>query len=609
MAKKTDEARQKELEKVTEIVTIHRYHLEQWNARLKAIRNNNAMVLGDQWDNKVREKLKKQNRPVITLNLELPLVMQLLGLQRTRPKSDKIIPVDNYGDDKIAEIMSKIMKHIANSNNQDYVEEQWFTAGVIGGVGWVELETDHEENPVFPQIKITPGDNTMILPDPDAKDPFQKDWKRVIKSAWMTWAAIHDRWSDSVDKKPPDSNSIADAWRLLSSKMPAPFRNTSQDDLVDRINDLYRVVELWERKKERIVKLVHNVSNEVHEVPEKSDIQSFIDADYSVVSVGVRYYLEQTVSLPYIHEILATKRHDYYYYPFFGFFPMKFAGLPIVNSIGYVENLHGVQEEKNRARSAMNDAVQKMPAGGMILPPGEDELMKDLKDRGSEPGFYGMRAGSSGAIEHLQQTFPSGWNGLMNSNDVDFQRISAQPLAMRGESESSEESGTLFRAKVAQGVTSMAPIFSAFGMARRLLGTAVIERIQKDYTEERIFRIIGEDPTQSEIVAINTKDATGRMLNDVSVGKYDIVLEEELHVKSQREESMAAWSEIVKALPPEQMAILTPELVRSSSLPNAREVADKLEQLTQQQFANNQNENQGGGQPPVQSIPSPGFSQ
>mgnify|MGYP001570036741 CR=1 FL=1 len=558
---------------IDKIIRLHSYVLEQYDDRLEAIYKNNAIVLGDQWDEELKAKLQSQGRPTYCLNIELSFVMQLLGMQKRQARSWKVVPVDDSGDDTVAEVLKKLLLQIANDNDLDYIDEQVFEAGVIGCVGWYYVDMDYDEDPRG-TIKIYIEDNTMVFPDPDAKMDNQQDWGYVIKTSWMTWDKIRKTWGDKVLSTPPELSVLSRWWELLRERLPAALRGRVKEELVDHVNNLYRVIDLWEREY-RDVRIVQDpASGSLHNVVNREAAEILVQRGWIPISFGKRPYLRLTTVLPHTDTVLEERLVNRRYFPFAGFYPMKFAGLPLVDCISYVENLHGVQDAININSSVVSDTLQRSVNGGILVGPGESALKRDLIERGSEPGYVGIKATNLN-IERLQQDFPSGTYQFLQMNEMYAQRISGQPLAQRGESESSEESGTLFRAKVQQGITTLAPIFSAFSRTRRLLAKIIMEFIQSEYTQERVVRIIGD---KNESLQINTRDpyAIERVLNDVTIGKYDVVIEDEPHIKAQRQDELRSLSEIIKVMPPEMVALIAPEIIENTDLPNRRELAERM---------------------------------
>lgn len=113
----------------------------------------------------------------------------------------------------------------------------------------------------------------------------------------------------------------------------------------------------------------------------------------------------------------------------------------------------------------------------------------------------------------------------------------------------------------------------------------MVEWIPAYYTEDRMQRIIGEDSTP-EMVSINKREAdeTGvhRIKNDLSVGRYDIVMDTGPGYDTKREEGAENLLEMVKIpILAEIVAKTAPDLLfRSIDHPYMQELADRLAAAT-----------------------------
>jgi hypothetical protein len=110
-----------------------------------------------------------------------------------------------------------------------------------------------------------------------------------------------------------------------------------------------------------------------------------------------------------------------------------------------------------------------------------------------------------------------------------------------------------------------------------LHGRKFLEIIQNHYTEERIFRIAGDD-SKSIMTSINMKAMTGmgtvERINDVTVGRYSVKVDQvPMSVSFQQAQFEEAMEILTKLGPVGQMLAQTaPHLiVEMSSLPNKQD--------------------------------------
>jgi hypothetical protein len=112
----------------------------------------------------------------------------------------------------------------------------------------------------------------------------------------------------------------------------------------------------------------------------------------------------------------------------------------------------------------------------------------------------------------------------------------------------------------------------------RQSGRICLDLIPHIYSEERVMRIIGADG-KGELVSINQKaqDAEGvdKVLNDVTVGEYDIVMETGPGYASKRQEAVDSMMTLLTA-DPNLMQQAGDLVFRNMDFPGADIIADRL---------------------------------
>jgi hypothetical protein len=106
-------------------------------------------------------------------------------------------------------------------------------------------------------------------------------------------------------------------------------------------------------------------------------------------------------------------------------------------------------------------------------------------------------------------------------------------------------------------------------------GRVLLDLIPHYYSEERMQRIIGDDGTPTS-VAINSRDpATARIKNDLSVGRYDVVMDTGPGYETRRLEMAEQMVDVVKIGPLAEVAAkAAPDLMFRSL--GMTEIADRL---------------------------------
>ena len=105
------------------------------------------------------------------------------------------------------------------------------------------------------------------------------------------------------------------------------------------------------------------------------------------------------------------------------------------------------------------------------------------------------------------------------------------------------------------------------------VGKIILDLIPKIYDTQRVLRIIGEDG-KPDMLSLNQRDAVGRVLNDTSVGQYDVVMETGPGYNSKRQEAVDAMMPLLAK--PELFNVAGDLVFRNMDFPGADVIADRL---------------------------------
>ena len=105
------------------------------------------------------------------------------------------------------------------------------------------------------------------------------------------------------------------------------------------------------------------------------------------------------------------------------------------------------------------------------------------------------------------------------------------------------------------------------------VGKICLDLIPKIYDTQRILRIIGEDG-KSDMLNLNQRDAVGNILNDTSIGQYDVVMETGPGYNSKRQEAVDAMMPLLSK--PELFNVAGDLVFRNMDFPGADIIADRL---------------------------------
>jgi len=105
------------------------------------------------------------------------------------------------------------------------------------------------------------------------------------------------------------------------------------------------------------------------------------------------------------------------------------------------------------------------------------------------------------------------------------------------------------------------------------VGKIILDLIPKIYDTERVIRIIGED-SKPNMLSLNQRDAIGNILNNTSIGQYDVVMETGPGYNSKRQEAVDAMMPLLSK--PELFNVAGDLVFRNMDFPGADVIADRL---------------------------------
>jgi hypothetical protein len=219
-----------------------------------------AFYVGDQWDSADLEKLYAEKRPALTINLILPIINLISGIQR-QGRQDINVVARKGGLKKLASAFTQILRHCMDMTDADYETADCFLDGIVGNKGWLNLGVDYTEDPVYGDLavrKVSPFD---MREDPDAKEyDLNKSGKFVIRDNWMDKEALLlnfpekevDLTGGGLELEPVSEDMVGD---------------------VQRGNLRWRVRECWHKSYEKRIILINTASGTMKTIrPESLDL-------------------------------------------------------------------------------------------------------------------------------------------------------------------------------------------------------------------------------------------------------------------------------------------------------------------------------------------------
>jgi len=146
--------------------------------------------------------------------------------------------------------------------------------------------------------------------------------------------------------------------------------------------------------------------------------------------------------------------------------------------------------------------------------------------------------------------------------------------------EGNETSGVAIRARQVEGDTATYVFHDNLAKAVRYTGEILVDLIPRIYDTERVVRILNEDGAEGW-ARINAKDPmTGQTITDLTVGKYDVVIDAGPSYQTQRIEAADGMLRFMQSFPQSGL-VIAPRLAKVLDWPEAQEIAAELQQILQ----------------------------
>lgn len=516
----------------------------QWNAYTRArdhghedyvdlAKKCDAYYRGEQWDEFDMQQLDDQGRPALTINTILPTVNAVLAEQSTK-KADIQFKPRGGGNQDVADVLTKVYAQISDNNKLDWMEAQVFSDGLIQDRGWFDVRVNFDDH-VNGEVRIESKDPLDILIDPDAKHYDPRTWNEIFETKWMSLDEIEETYGQKE----------ADQLRLLAetgTTLGADSMDFEEERYGDTDEHNYgqqypgdpenaralRSIRVIERQYYRLkdcMYYVDPVTGDKRLVPynwTKKKREGFADQfGLDIIEKKMRK-VRWTVSADTV--ILFDDWSPYEHFTLVPFFPYFRRGKPF----GMVRNLLSPQEQLNKITSQELHIVNTTANSGWIVEGGSLSGMTadDLEEHGAETGLVlEYNRGSTPPAKIQANQIPTGLDRIGQKAARNIKEISGITDAMLG-LDSPEVSGVAINAKQNRGSMLLQVPLDNLAKTRQYLAEKILQLVQSYYTEERIIQITDEsDPYKPrEKLRVNEMTPEGEVVNDLTLGEYDVVV-------------------------------------------------------------------------------------
>lgn len=588
---------------------------------------------GRQYTDAQLAELKLQRRPALKFNIIAPIVRLVVGYHNANKTDITFSPAhDARSTDEVAQALTALEKAIVTDNLLEFVDPEVFLMGLISARGFFDTRLDWERNDLG-EVKTVSLDPFTVKIDPDA-DTY--DLNESASFVMIDRMVSIDEIEGNLGKRVAElvrpftmgQTPLAPISSVVINDEIAPIRYFGQredgdrgfwdqffmlmGDFVDTHRKTIRLIEAQHKVREPRNVMIDLETGDKKVLPVEWGVDKIEKALLYAEMVGnpcvvERRMVERMQWTTQCGDLMLYDAPSYYdTYTMTGYFPYFRGGV----TRGMVEDLIDPQREKNKSRSNRVEIESKTANGGWMhhessLDPVQEQRLKKF---GSTPGVTIKWKGEHRPERIDASPPPASYERLEASSDADLRRISGINEAALGDADARATSGRAILARQQQAVVSVQMYMDNFRRSKHLLGRQHLSLIQNYYTEQRIYRVTGEDGKKEPVIinemVVDPISKAKRIINDVTIGKYAAVIDDR---KGSPTFAQAQWEqtmELLEKLGPamgNMLPMFADLILGMSDMPRKQEWIERFQALV------------GAGQPqppgaapPGQAAPPPG---
>jgi hypothetical protein len=533
---------------------------------------------GNQWPEQYRNERTLDGRPSLVVN-KLPSFCNRVTneLRQNRPEI-KVKPVDDSTDPETAEIINGILQHIAYNSDAETAYDTAADHAISHGFGYFRILTDYCYDDSFDQeIKIDRIENSYTV-----YFPLHLCHKSDFSDAPYCFV-VKDMSKEDFEETYPNQN-VAN-WNVSSIGMTSWITEQT-----------VRIVEYFviETTKKNICKLADGTTVDEDKVPQGAKIVKTRETEVR----QCKWYLLTAGAI--------LDRKD---------FPSKY--IPIIPVLAKEEIVEGKkqfislirfakdpQRMLNYWKSSECEFIALAPRAPYIMAKGQVEgfeLIWQTANRKPHAFLpYNPVTDAAGAtLPAPRRTdpaqIPTGYVNASREAADDIKATTGIYDASLGAA-GNETSGRAILSRQRQSDTSNFHFYDNLARALKHAGRIIVDMIPTIYDTARVIRIVGEDK-QDKAIKINQRysDEKGKSkFYDLTVGRYDVMVDTGPGYASRREEAVDGLMRFVQAFP-QAGAVAGDLIVKNLEFQGASELAARLKRGVNPKLLEDENDPKNAG--------------
>lgn len=485
---------------------------------------------GDQWDPADLAALRASRRPALTINKIISTIGNVMG-EQIYNRSEISFRPKSGANPATAEILTKVFKQISDNNQLDWKRSDMFADGIITSRGFLDIRMEFDPA-MRGEVRIETLNPKNVIIDNDADEHDPDTWSEVFITKWLTAddiAVLYGKENAELLRNREQSYYPYgyDSIDTLRDRFGLPFNSSlgsGQSYDMSPVIRSVRVIERQHRVLDRQLQFVDPATGEHRPVPEGWDRNRIAlvkqHFGYEVVPRLVRRIRWSVISDNVeLHDDWSPYQH-FTPVPYFPYFRRG-------HTVGLVENLLGPQELLNKISSQELHVVNSSANGGYKVKTGALTTMsiEELEQRGAETGLVIEMNGALDEVEKLTPNpTPQGLDRISYKAEEHIKTISGVSDSQQG-MDREDVAAKAIQAKRQAASTNLAKPLDSLVRTDFLIARNVLDLVQTFYTEQQVLTITHDRAGGgTEDITINQVTPEGEVLNDLSIGKYDVTI-------------------------------------------------------------------------------------
>ena len=524
-------------------------------------------VNGDQWPVELQNSRNLESRPILTINKLDGYCRQVTNQQRQQRPRIKVHGTNSQAQAKTAEVIEGMTRHIEVNSNADNAYDTAFDHAVRMGWGFWRVTTNYVSEDSFDQeIYIDAIDNPFtVYFDPNSERVDGSDAERCLITTMMSKEKFRKLYPDCDDGTSFTQRGTGDSQSEWITK----------EDI--RIAEYFYVV--------RESATLYQLSDGTSKFAEGSDFFKRLElAGLEVVDKRPSY--KRTIKWKKLTAVEVIEERDWpgTYIPVVPVYGRHVVIGDKKKKFGMVRHAKDAQRMYNFWQTTITESVALAPKAKWIMAEGQDE--------GHENEWAGANVKSYPLLRYKQTDIDGNQapppqrlqpepppTGVMAA----AQSINQDISTLMGIYDPSQQlpgnmSGKALNGQQQQVDLTNFDFYDNLTKSIQQTGKIILDLIPHIYDSQRVMRIIGPDG-KPDLVGINEpkQDEQGvwTVMHDMSVGKYDVVMDTGPGYNSKRQEAVESMVDMLK-VDPALMQQAGDLIFRNMDFPGADIIADRL---------------------------------